>query len=94
MSTHTRFDEGHQEWQLIDNETHEVLAVAETAAGLRSDAQLADEGIYFLGHLSDLREQCEELDSISFNESDWDGPGHYQFDFENGTVSPVEVGDE
>ena len=26
-ATHTRFDESYQEWQLVDNETHEVLAV-------------------------------------------------------------------
>jgi len=54
---------------------------------MRSDVQLADEGIYFLSSLHDLRDQCAELDSISFNESDWKGPGHYQFEFDEGRAS-------
>ncbi len=36
-ATHTRFDESYQEWQLVDNETHEVLAVGNTLAELEEN---------------------------------------------------------
>jgi hypothetical protein len=32
--THSRFSEDDQEWQLVDDETHEILCVADTAKEL------------------------------------------------------------
>lgn len=37
MTTHIRFDESYQEWQLVDDETHEVLETAQTREELRTD---------------------------------------------------------
>ena len=41
-STHIRFDDGYQEWQLVDNETHEILRVADNIK------ELCQEGLEFL----------------------------------------------
>jgi hypothetical protein len=38
-TTHTRFNEGDQEWQLVDNETHEILLVADTAGELEKSIE-------------------------------------------------------
>ena len=42
-STHVRFDDASQEWQLVDNETHEILRVADTASGLAEDEEDEDD---------------------------------------------------
>jgi len=33
-TTHVRFNEAALEWQLVDNETHEILCVADTSEEL------------------------------------------------------------
>jgi len=53
----------------------------------KTDVQLADEGIYLMASLDALREECSELETIKFNESDWDGPGYYEFKYEEGQAS-------
>ena len=53
----------------------------------KTDIQLADEGIYYMDSLVALREECSELESINFDEKFWDGPGFYEFEYDEGRAS-------
>lgn len=44
VGMHTRYSEDYQEWQLVDNETHEILLTADDPKDLHN---LMDEHGYF-----------------------------------------------
>lgn len=79
-----------QEERQMIIERHRGYLSDEEYGDLSDPGLLADDGIYYIRDLADLREQCSELDSIDFSwelvDDGWENAGWYLFDFENGKI--------